>query len=167
MTNKLSKRTKSYLLQLLALVFVCLFAQACTKCSEQSSSSSNSQNTVSEPQNSDTDENTSSNGLKIEDIVVGTGKTAEAGKEVTVHYTGTLEDGEKFDSSRDRDSPFTFFLGVGKVIEGWDKGVVGMKVGGKRKLIIPPEMAYKERGVPGAIPPNAVLIFDVELLGVK
>jgi len=105
--------------------------------------------------------------LKIEDEVVGTGPEAKAGMEVTVHYTGTLLNGAKFDSSRDRSEPFAFPLGAGRVIQGWDKGVAGMKVGGKRKLTIPSSMGYGTSGAGGVIPPNAGLVFDVELLGVK
>jgi peptidylprolyl isomerase len=105
--------------------------------------------------------------LKYEDIVVGTGPSPTAGQEITVHYTGTLEDGTKFDSSVDRKQPFDFPLGGGRVIRGWDEGVVGMKVGGQRTLIIPPDMGYGARGAGGVIPPNATLIFDVELLDVK
>ncbi|MEZ6139942.1 MAG: FKBP-type peptidyl-prolyl cis-trans isomerase [Zavarzinella sp.] len=105
--------------------------------------------------------------LKIEDLKVGEGKEAETGKTVVVHYTGTLTNGKKFDSSLDRKSPFSFPLGAGRVIKGWDQGVKGMKVGGKRKLTIPPDLAYGKNGVPGAIPPNATLIFEVELLEVK
>lgn len=105
--------------------------------------------------------------LKIEDIAVGDGAEAVAGKTVVVHYTGTLVDGKKFDSSVDRGQPFPFPLGAGRVIQGWDKGVEGMKVGGKRKLTIPPSMGYGEQGAGGVIPPNATLIFDVELLEVK
>ena len=105
--------------------------------------------------------------LKIEDITVGTGAEAVAGKKVTVHYTGTLTDGTKFDSSVDRGTPFTFNLGAGEVIAGWDQGVAGMKVGGKRKLTIPSSLGYGERGAGGVIPPNATLIFDVELLKVE
>lgn len=104
--------------------------------------------------------------LIIEDITVGEGDEATTGQSITVHYTGTLEDGTKFDSSKDRNDPFVFTLGVGQVIKGWDEGFAGMKVGGSRKLTIPPEMGYGARGAGGVIPPNATLIFDVELLGV-
>ena len=104
--------------------------------------------------------------MKIEELKAGTGAEAVAGKTVTVHYTGWLTDGKKFDSSLDRNDPFKFKLGAGQVIQGWDKGVAGMKVGGKRKLIIPPHMGYGERGAGGTIPPNATLVFEVELLGV-
>ena len=105
-------------------------------------------------------------GLEIKDLVVGTGAEAKAGQTVQVHYTGCLTDGKKFDSSVDRGTPFSFKLGAGQVIKGWDQGVAGMKVGGKRKLTIPPEMAYGAAGRPGRIPPNSTLVFDVELLGV-
>lgn len=105
--------------------------------------------------------------LKIEDEIVGTGIEAVSGKTVSVNYVGTLTDGTKFDSSYDRNEPFSFTLGVGQVIEGWDKGVVGMKVGGKRKLIIPSSMGYGDSGIPGAIPGKATLIFEVELLKVE
>jgi FKBP-type peptidyl-prolyl cis-trans isomerase FkpA len=104
--------------------------------------------------------------LKIEDLQVGEGAEAVAGCEVTVHYSGWLEDGTCFDSSHSRNEPFVFGLGRGQVIRGWDEGVQGMKVGGKRKLTIPSEMGYGARGAGGVIPPNATLIFDVELLGV-
>src|SRR3954463_3477053 len=104
--------------------------------------------------------------LKIEDIKVGDGAEATAGKKVTVHYVGTLTDGKKFDSSRDRGKGFAFTLGAGMVIKGWDQGVAGMKVGGMRKLTIPPSLAYGDRGFPGAIPPNSTLVFEVELLSV-
>ncbi|MGC9610640.1 MAG: FKBP-type peptidyl-prolyl cis-trans isomerase [Minisyncoccia bacterium] len=107
-------------------------------------------------------------GLKIEDEKVGTGAEAVAGKEVTVNYAGTLSDGKKFDSSYDRGQPFSFVLGAGQVIRGWDEGFAGMKVGGKRKLTIPPELGYGNQNVGnGLIPPNSTLIFEVELLDVK
>jgi peptidylprolyl isomerase len=104
--------------------------------------------------------------LKIEDLKVGTGAEAVAGKSVTVHYVGTLTNGSKFDSSRDRGRGFTFALGAGQVIQGWDQGVAGMKVGGMRKLTIPPELGYGAGGYPPVIPPNSTLVFEVELLQV-
>ncbi len=107
---------------------------------------------------------TTANGLIIEEITIGSGAEASAGQEVTVHYTGWLTSGEKFDSSKDRDDPFLFPLGGGRVIKGWDEGVQGMKVGGKRKLTIPPALGYGAHGAGGVIPPNATLVFEVELL---
>jgi len=106
-------------------------------------------------------------GLKYIDEVVGTGITPKRGQTVKVHYTGWLENGKKFDSSVDRGEPFEFTLGIGEVIKGWDEGVSTMKVGTKRKLIIPPQLGYGDHGAGSAIPPNATLIFDVELLGVE
>jgi FKBP-type peptidyl-prolyl cis-trans isomerase len=105
--------------------------------------------------------------LEIEDVVVGTGKEAKSGDTVSVHYTGTLMNGTKFDSSKDHNKPFEFKLGAGNVIKGWDQGVVGMKVGGKRKLVIPSSLAYGPNGSPPKIPPNAALKFEIELLAVK
>ncbi|WP_415411051.1 FKBP-type peptidyl-prolyl cis-trans isomerase [Synechococcus sp. A10-1-5-9] len=106
-------------------------------------------------------------GLRITNLVVGTGAEATSGQTVVVHYRGTLEDGSQFDASYDRGTPFSFPLGAGRVIKGWDEGVQGMKVGGKRKLVIPPDLGYGARGAGGVIPPNATLIFEVELLEVK
>jgi peptidylprolyl isomerase len=110
---------------------------------------------------------TTPSGLKYIELEEGTGETPTKGQTVVVHYTGTLEDGTKFDSSRDRNSPFSFKIGIGQVIKGWDEGVGSMKVGGRRQLIIPPELGYGSRGAGGVIPPNATLIFDVELLSFK
>ena len=123
----------------------------------------------STPPDSGKDQQPASSKLQITDLVTGTGAVAEPGKSVTVHYQGTLTDGTVFDSSRKQGKPFTFRLGAGEVIPGWDEGVKGMKVGGKRKLVVPPSMAYGADGAGGAggvIPPNATLIFEVELLDV-
>jgi FKBP-type peptidyl-prolyl cis-trans isomerase FkpA len=109
---------------------------------------------------------TTETGLTIVELVEGDGDTAASGRSVTVHYTGWLQDGQKFDSSVDRNEPFEFDLGAGRVIRGWDEGVQGMKVGGKRKLTIPPALGYGARGAGGVIPPNATLVFEVELLEV-
>jgi FKBP-type peptidyl-prolyl cis-trans isomerase FkpA len=109
---------------------------------------------------------TTSTGLKYEDLVEGKGDSATTGQSVNVHYTGWLMDGNKFDSSKDRGEPFSFTLGKGAVIKGWDEGVQGMKVGGKRKLTIPAHLGYGSRGAGGVIPPNATLIFEVELLNI-
>jgi FKBP-type peptidyl-prolyl cis-trans isomerase len=114
-----------------------------------------------------TDLTTTPSGLQYKDLELGTGTEATARKRVEVHYTGELTDGRKFDSSRDRGDPLEFVLGVGQVIQGWDEGVTGMKVGGRRILVIPPELGYGSRGAGGVIPPNATLVFDVELMGVK
>jgi FKBP-type peptidyl-prolyl cis-trans isomerase len=106
-------------------------------------------------------------GLRYQDVVTGTGPVAEPGQTAVVHYTGWLTDGTKFDSSRDRGQPFSFPLGGGQVIAGWDEGVAGMKVGGRRKLVIPAELGYGPMGSPPVIPPSATLVFDVELLDLK
>jgi len=106
-------------------------------------------------------------GLRYQDVSLGSGAVASAGKTVSVHYTGWLPNGEKFDSSRDRNQPFGFSLGAGQVIAGWDEGVAGMKVGGRRKLVIPPDLGYGTAGAPPDIPPGATLVFDVELLDVR
>jgi FKBP-type peptidyl-prolyl cis-trans isomerase FkpA len=106
-------------------------------------------------------------GLRYQDVAQGTGTQATAGKTVSVHYTGWLTNGEKFDSSRDRNQPFSFTLGAGQVIAGWDEGVAGMKVGGRRKLVIPPDLGYGTAGAPPDIPPGATLVFDVELIDVR
>jgi FKBP-type peptidyl-prolyl cis-trans isomerase len=110
---------------------------------------------------------TTASGLQYADLAVGTGAEAAARSRVQVHYSGELTDGRPFDSSRDRGEPLEFVLGVGQVIRGWDEGVSGMKVGGRRILVIPPELGYGSRGAGGVIPPNATLVFDVELLGVR
>ena len=110
---------------------------------------------------------TTPSGLKFEDLEAGSGAVASSGQKAKVHYTGWLTTGEKFDSSVDRNDPFEFTLGAGQVIKGWDEGVAGMKIGGKRRLTIPAALGYGARGAGGVIPPNAVLIFEVELLGLR
>jgi len=146
---------------------------ACTKCSKTGDNASTqqgqspadavggSQATAGQPAEQ------AAGQLEIVEITAGNGAAAADGKRVTVHYTGTLENGTKFDSSLDRNVPFSFTLGQGQVISGWDQGVKGMKVGGKRKLVIPPQLGYGEKGVGGVIPPNAKLLFEVELLKVE
>ncbi len=109
---------------------------------------------------------TTADGLQMQDLVVGTGQEVKSGDTVTVNYLGTLTNGTKFDSSYDRNQPFTTQIGVGQVIKGWDEGIVGMKVGGKRKLIVPPSLGYGSQNM-GSIPPNSTLIFEVELLSIK
>ena len=136
-----------------------LFAMA-TETMQADASALGGAMTVDKPQITDS-------GLQYTDLEVGTGAEASAGQTVVVHYRGTLEDGSQFDASYDRGQPFSFPLGAGRVIKGWDEGVQGMKVGGKRKLVIPPDLGYGARGAGGVIPPNATLIFEVELLEVK
>ena len=110
---------------------------------------------------------TTASGLQYEDLELGKGDVAKQGQTVSVHYTGWLTDGTKFDSSKDRGVPFEFPLGGGRVIRGWDEGVAGMKVGGKRKLVIPPQLGYGQNGYPGVIPPQSTLVFEVELIATK
>ncbi|MGP0591183.1 FKBP-type peptidyl-prolyl cis-trans isomerase [Nitrospira sp. T9] len=110
---------------------------------------------------------TTPSGLQYVDLAIGSGREAHPGETAIVHYTGTLTDGKKFDSSKDRNSPFSFRLGAGQVIKGWDEGVEGMKIGGIRKLVIPPQLGYGSRGAGAAVPPNATLIFEVELLDLR
>lgn len=144
----------------LALVLTTFNLASCTKCSGNSNAPSSS-TTGSGMSGQDFTE------LKIETLKPGTGAAAASGKKVTVHYTGTLTDGKVFDSSENRKAPFTFTLGQGQVIPGWDKGVDGMKVGERRRLSIPSNLAYGEKGVGSVIPPNAPLVFEVELLSVE
>jgi FKBP-type peptidyl-prolyl cis-trans isomerase len=147
-------------LAILTMTVIAISA-GCTKKEKQPESTATTA-TQSTPQNA-----TQGATVKIENLAEGTGEEAKAGKKVTVHYTGWLTDGKKFDSSLDRGDPFTFTLGAGQVIPGWDQGVQGMKVKGKRKLTIPPQLGYGERGAGGVIPPNATLVFEVELLKVE
>jgi FKBP-type peptidyl-prolyl cis-trans isomerase len=146
-------------IKFIALILCFGLASACTKKEESKPSAAGN----AAPSTS----TSSAASLKIEDQKVGTGAEATAGKLVTVHYTGWLTDGKKFDSSLDRGTPFKFKLSAGQVIPGWDQGVAGMKVGGKRKLTIPPEMGYGAAGAGGVIPPNSTLVFEVELLNVE
>ena len=158
----------------IAALAMVVFASACTKKTEETKTETTT-TTQTNPAAGTTTAMQGATGataattapkVDMQDSVVGKGAEAVNGKAVTVHYTGTLKDGTKFDSSVDRKEPFTFTLGAGQVIKGWEQGIVGMKVGGKRKLTIPPELAYGANAV-GAIPANSTLIFDVELLEVK
>jgi FKBP-type peptidyl-prolyl cis-trans isomerase len=148
---------------LLVLFGILGFAFGCGSSDKSTASSTPS---ASSPVKVSGQPTTTSSGLQYWDIVVGTGATAAPGSTVKVHYSGFLTTGQKFDSSRDRGEPFSFPLGQGQVIKGWDEGVAGMKVGGQRQLRIPPQLGYGAAGAGGAIPPNATLIFDVELLEV-
>lgn len=146
-----------------SLSIACLAAAICAGCAEapqrevdDTAGHLNQENAVTTP-----------SGLQYEDLVVGEGEPAKAGDNVEVHYTGWLTNGQKFDSSLDRREPLQFPLGRGHVIQGWDEGVAGMQVGGKRKLLIPPALGYGERGAGGVIPPNATLVFEVELLSIR
>lgn len=159
----MNKKNIGIIVGVLAVVLVAAFLAS--KSSQTGGDASGTATTTSE---SGAISNTAASAAKVEmeDTTVGTGEEAVSGKTITVHYTGTLKDGTKFDSSVDRKEPFTFVLGAGQVIKGWEQGFAGMKVGGKRKLTIPSELAYGNNAV-GAIPANSTLIFEVELLGVK
>ncbi|MBU6375075.1 MAG: FKBP-type peptidyl-prolyl cis-trans isomerase [Bdellovibrionales bacterium] len=159
--------SKMALVSVLAMTLATL--SACTKKSSEApqNASTATSSTTTGTTTAAPEANKSATGLKTEEIKEGTGAVAANGMMVTVHYTGTLTDGKKFDSSLDRNEPFKFTLGAGQVIKGWDLGVAGMKVGGKRRLVIPPELGYGENGAGGVIPGNATLIFEVELLDVK
>jgi FKBP-type peptidyl-prolyl cis-trans isomerase len=150
-----------FLVRALALFAVFAMAYGCGDSGKTGTSSASSPMKVTGPPT------TTASGLQYWDIAVGSGATAVAGSMVKVHYSGFLTTGEKFDSSRDRGEAFSFPLGTGQVIKGWDEGVAGMKVGGQRQLRIPPSLGYGASGAGGAIPPNATLIFDVELLDVR
>jgi peptidylprolyl isomerase len=151
---------------LLVFAFLAVIAVA-TGCGGDNKSGAPAAASTSSPAKVNGQPTTTPSGLQYWDNVIGSGATAAPGKMVKVHYTGFLTTGEKFDSSRDRGEPFSFSLGAGEVIKGWDEGVAGMKVGGQRQLRIPPSLGYGAAGAGGAIPPNATLIFDVELLEVS
>ena len=150
---------------LIALVLVATFVLAQSTARKKAAPAARPNTTA--PTKVTGDSTKTPSGLEYWDIKLGTGPTAEKGQPVKVHYTGWLTTGKKFDSSVDSGKPFSFTLGAGEVIKGWDEGVAGMKVGGKRQLKIPSQLAYGEKGYPGVIPPNATLIFDVELLEVQ
>lgn len=141
---------------------------ACTACAPQTDNEANTEMAFAPELNVDLDAMTkSASGLYTQDLKVGDGQVVQAGQSVAVHYTGWLPDGSKFDSSLDRGEPLELVVGRGMVIRGWDEGLQGMKVGGKRKLVIPPQLAYGDQGAGGVIPPGATLVFDVELVAVR
>ena len=154
----------SRLNHLLFIVLSVLLAFVLAACGSEEGADEPEEDVAAAEEECDTSEVTTDSGLIIQDIECGTGEEAETGQTVTVHYDGTLEDGTKFDSSRDRGEPFSFPLGAGQVIPGWDEGVVGMKPGGVRKLTIPSDLAYGDAGRPPVIPPSATLIFEIELI---
>jgi peptidylprolyl isomerase len=179
------RKTLRSILMSVGLIVVCGLILACSQITNPPAevkadplSTSTPQTTIAEtpaattpeetkPNVTDSDYTTTDSGLQYKDITEGTGESPKRGDNVTVHYTGTLTDGSKFDSSRDRDQPFSFPIGLGRVIKGWDEGVGTMKVGGRRELKIPPDLGYGARGAGGVIPPDATLIFDVELLKIN
>lgn len=165
LTQKPRKRHGWTWLLTISLLVVGLLTVLLAGCASNPAGSSSTTNT--DQGDSDLETITTASGLQYQDIVVGSGAAAKPGDIVSVHYTGWLEDGTKFDSSLDRNTPFEFQLGAGRVIAGWDEGVAGMQVGGKRKLIIPAELGYGSRGAGNIIPANATLIFEVELLEIK
>ena len=152
--------------QVALILILCAVLGGLSGCGGASKPGTSGASSTSSPMKVNGAPTTTASGLQYWDIVVGTGTTAAPGNTVKVHYSGFLTSGEKFDSSRDRGEPFSFPLGAGQVIKGWDEGVAGMKVGGQRQLRIPPQLGYGAAGAGGAIPPNATLIFDVELLDV-
>ncbi|OGI19708.1 MAG: peptidylprolyl isomerase [Candidatus Melainabacteria bacterium RIFCSPHIGHO2_02_FULL_34_12] len=159
--------TRSQISKLVVLFVLIICTSSCSKesnpISEQNTGNNETENMMINSENKDI--TITESGLKYIDEVVGNGASPKSGQKVKVHYTGWLENGTKFDSSVDRGQPFEFVIGIGQVIKGWDEGVSTMKVGGKRKLIIPSTLGYGNQGAGGVIPPNATLIFDVELLG--
>lgn len=163
--NKSTNRPVLLIVAAVVILFIAgtIYIRGTGKSDTPSTESDSSDIITESPMN---DDDTRLSDLLIEDIVVGTGKEAQSGSLVSVNYAGTFEDGTEFDSSYKRGVPFEFTVGQGRVIKGWDMGLVGMKEGGKRKLIIPPHLAYGEDGAPGAIPPNSTLVFEIELLKV-
>jgi peptidylprolyl isomerase len=153
---------KSHITNVLAMTAVACFAGTAMAAPQQNAAVDGTKLAQAEPPMHKTP-----SGLQYQDLVVGTGASPRMGQTVTVHYTGTLTNGTKFDSSRDRGQPFEFPIGMGNVIKGWDEGVASMKVGGRRKLIIPANLAYGPRSPSPLIPPNSTLVFDVQLLGIK